>query len=344
METEDMEIRKMKHTIHTIVIIAAALLLGGCEKVLEVDDSEGNDLLVLNAVPQANKRAFLNFSSTAFFLDTVSTHPVAGANITLWRNGVPLYPDSVGRCNYFFPDTLRAGDQLKAVISTPKGNVTAETYVPPVPQVAMGFLAQWSSPTFNFITAMPQLSDNGGFAEYYQLTVTVRDSGMRHDVYNHRYRNIDTVSHTYFILNNNNEITSNDVSPNLPLGGYLYSSLMFTDRQIDGRSDYPVNLFIPIYKDTNEVVNDTQDFKHWYTITLESITPARMKYLISVARANGMGSYFAEQAQPYTNVTGAVGIFAGSAKWSHTFTADTLIRFDTPDIPIPMPTKLPPRQ
>ncbi len=331
----------MKHTTYTIIMIAAALLLGGCEKVLDIDDSDGNGLMVLNGVPQAGKRAFLNFSSTAFFLDTVATHPVAGATVTLWRNGVPLYPDSVGRCNYFFPDTLRSGDQLRAVISTPKGEVTAETYVPPVPKVKLNFLVAWASPTFNFITAIPQLSDNAGFDEYYQLPVTVRDSGMRHEVYSQRYRTIDTTSHTYFILNDNNDITSNDVSPNLPLGGYLYSSLMFTDRQIDGRTDYPINLFIPIYKDTNEVVNDTQDFKHWYTITLESITPARMKYLISVARANSIGSYFAEQSQAYSNVTGAVGIFAGSAKWSHTFMTDTLLQFNTPDIPIPMPSKLP---
>lgn len=333
----------MRKHIQTIVIIAAVLLLGGCEKVLEIDDTGADDLMVLNAVPQANKRAFLNFSNTAFFLDTVTTHPVAGANITLWRNGVPLYPDSVGRCNYFFPDTLRSGDQLRAVISTPKGEVTAETYVPPVPKMKLNFLVEWASPTFNFITAIPQFSDSANFAEYYQLTVTVRDSGMRHEVYADRYRTIDTVSHTYFILNDNNEITSNDVSPNLPLGGYLYSSLMFIDRQIDGCTDYPINLFIPIYKDTNEVVNDTQDFKHWYTITMESITPARMKYLISVARANSMGSAFAEQAQAYSNVNGAVGIFAGSAKWSHTFMTDTLMHFDTPNIPIPVPSKLPRR-
>ena len=172
--------------IYTIIVLISVLLFGGCEKVLDIDDSDGNGLMVLNGVPQANKRAFLNFSSTAFFLDTVATHPVSGANVTLWRNGVPLYPDSVGRCNYFFPDTLRSGDQLRAVISTPEGEVTAETYVPPVPKVKLDFLVAWASPTFNFITTIPQLSDSAGFAEYYQLTVTIRDSGMRHEVYEHR--------------------------------------------------------------------------------------------------------------------------------------------------------------
>ena len=147
-----------------------------------------------------------------------------------------------------------------------------------------------------------------------------------------------------FLLNDATDITASDVSPNGALGDMLYSGLMFTDGRIDGRSDQPLNLFVPIFKDTNEVVNDTQEFKHWYTVTVESITPARMRYLISVARSNSLGSMLAEQAQPYTNVTGALGIFAGSAKWTYTFYTDTLLRFDTPDIPISMPANMPRRQ
>lgn len=324
-----------------IIITLTALLLGGCEKVLDIDDAGANDLMVLNAVPQAGKRAFVNFSSTSFFLDSNATHRIDGATITLWRNGIPLTPDSIGRCNYFFPDTLRPLDRLAIDISCSRGDVHAETYVPPMPKNKIVGIVRWASPTFNLFWAPMLLSDSVAFDEYYSLSVTVRDSGMRHEVWADRYRTIDTVSTTYFLLNNNSEITSNDVSPNVALGGYLYSNLMFTDRNIDGRTDYPVNLFIPIYKDTNEVVNDTQEFKHWYTISMESITPARMRYLISVAQANSLGSFFAEQSQPYTNVTGALGIFAGSAKWTHTFQADTLPSFDTPDIPVIIPSKLP---
>ena len=331
----------MKQTHYILALLVAACLFGGCEKVLNIDDSGANDLMVLNGVPQAGKRAFVNFSSTSFFLDSAATHRIDGATITLWRNGIPLAPDSIGRCNYFFPDTLRPLDRLAIDISSPRGNVHAETYVPPMPKTKVVGIVRWASPTFNLFWAPLKLTDSAAFDEYYSLTVSVRDSGMRHEVWADRYRTIDTVSTTYFLLNNNSEITSNDVSPNVALGGYLYSNLMFNDHNIDGRTDYPVNLFIPIYKDTNEVVNDTQEFKHWYTITMESITPARMRYLISVARANSLGSFFAEQSQAYTNVTGALGIFAGSAKWTHTFQADTLISFDTPDIPVIIPSKLP---
>ena len=326
-----------------IIPFIAALFFCGCQKELRIDDSEGNSIMVLNAVPQAGKRAFINFTNTHFFLDSVSSHPIDGASLMLYINGVPSLSDSLSRCTYFFPDTLRPMDQLAIDIATPKGNVHAETYVPPFPRVEHTTIVEWASPTFNFIWAPLKLTDSANFAEYYNLTVTVRDSGMRHEVWADRYRTIDTVSTTYFILNDNDDITSYDVTPNGALGGYLYSGLMFTDTRIDGRTDYPVNLFIPLYVDTNEVVNDTQEFKHWYTISIESITPARMRYLISVARSNSLGSYFAEQAQPYTNVTGALGIFAGSAKWSHTFIADTLVHFNTPNIPIVAPSKLPDR-
>lgn len=334
-------------THHIIFAFAAMLLLGGCEKVLDIDDSDANSIMVLNGVPQAGKRAFVNFTNTHFFLDSVGSHPVDGATLTLWRNGIPLTPDSIGRCNYFFPDTLRPLDQLAIDISTHKGSVHAETYVPPFPRMShSGRTIMWASPTFNLYWVPLRLSDSLGFKEYYNLTVTVRDSGMRHDVWADRYRTVDTVSKSYFmfLLNDATDITASDVSPNGALGDMLYSGLMFTDGRIDGRTDQPLNLFVPIFKDTNEVVNDTQEFKHWYTVTVESITPARMRYLISVARSNSLGSMLAEQAQPYTNVTGALGIFAGSAKWTYTFYTDTLLRFDTPDIPISMPANIPRRQ
>ena len=70
-------------THHIIFAFAAMLLLGGCEKVLDIDDSDANSIMVLNGVPQAGKRAFVNFTNTHFFLDSVGSHPVDGATLTL---------------------------------------------------------------------------------------------------------------------------------------------------------------------------------------------------------------------------------------------------------------------
>lgn len=333
----------MKHTLRILFLFAISLPLVGCEKVLDIDDSGANDKMVVNAVPMAGRRAFINFTNTHFFLDSVGNHPVDGATVSLFINGVPSVNDSTSRCNYFFADTLRPLDSLRLFIATPKGNISAATYVPPVPKAGDLRVVEWASPTFNLFVVPFNLADSAGFAEYYTLSVTVRDSGMRYEPWQDRYRTIDTVSHTYFILNNNAEITSNDVSPNIPLGGYLYSTLMFSDGLIDGRTDYPVNLFVPIYTDTNEVRDSVHLFKHWYSVNVESVTYDRMRYLISVARANSMTSFFAEQSQPYTNLDGALGIFAGASRWTYTFDPDTLQRVDLPDLPVTLPAKLPAR-
>lgn len=331
--------KKMCHTPHFPFLIGLALLMCSCEKVLDIDDSGAHDKMVVNAVPMAGHRASLWLSHTHFFLDSVAGHPVANATVSLLINGIPSTNDSTSRCNYFFADTLRPLDSLSLFIATPEGNLSASTYIPPLPKASNVRVAEWASPSFNLFVIPFDLSDSTGFAEYYSLTVTLRDSGLRYEPWQDRYRTIDTVSHTYFILNANGEITSNEVSPNIPLGGYLYSNLMFTDKLIDGRENYPVNLFVPIYTDTNEVSDSVHLFKHWYTVTLESITPARMRYLISVAQANSMTAFFAEQQQPFTNIQGGgLGIFAGASRWSHTFDPDTVQHFDMPDIPIMIPS------
>ena len=321
-----------------IIPIIALFLLCGCEKELHVDDSEGNSIMVLNGVPQAGKRAFINFTNTHFFLDDNGSHPVQGAALTLYINGVPYSPDSVSRCKYFFPDTLREDDQLEIDITSPSGNVHAETYVPKFPTIsATTPPSRWASPTFNFYYLPLKLSDHAGYKEIYSINVMQRDSGMRYDAWTHTYDTVDTIHSSYFaFLGDNSDITSNEVSPNVALADMLYGGLMFLDRRIDGQQNYLIELCIPIFKDTTEVVDSEHAFKHWYTVNVESITEDRFWYLISVARNNSMTSFFAEQAQPHSNVEGALGIFAGAAKWQKIFDTDT-----TPEIPIPMPVAMP---
>lgn len=309
----------------TLLLLCIVLLAAGCEKVLDIDDSDAHDLLVLNAVPADGRRAFVNLTASHFFLDSVGQYPVDGAALTLYINGVPAVPDSIARCNYFFPDTLRGGDSLALDISTPRGSIHAATTVPPTPAISHFRVGRWASPTFNFYLTPFTLADPPARRDYYHINVTIRDSGLRYDPWEDRYDSVDTVRTTYFtFFPDNPDITSNDVSPNIALADFLYGDILFTDRRIDGQSSYQVNLGIPIIVDTNEVNDSLHLFKHWYTVNVESITLERMRYLVSVARANSFTSFFAEQAKPYTNVSGAVGIFAGGSRWSRTFDADTV--------------------
>lgn len=305
-----------------IILLLLSLSLLSCEKQLDIAD-DGSHQLVLNGLPLAGNRAFVNFAYTRFFLDQNNDHPVDGVSMVLKVNGVPMWPDSVSHCNYFFPYVLQPDDSLSIDITAGSHNVHAETYVPLVPAVDTIKVRHFASSSFNFLMADFRLDDHGDRDEYYRIVVNERDSGVRYNDWTRTYDTVDSTFTTYFLVPYNEDITSNDVCPYIPLGGYLYSSLMFTDRRIAGQQ-YPVHLYIMQLVDTNEV----QPFKHEYTVDISSVTPARFRYILSASTQNSMTSVFAEQGQAFSNVkvdgeTG-LGIFAGMSRRRFTFDPDTI--------------------
>ncbi len=301
-----------------LILLAAVLLLAACEKTVDIEDV-GQHELVLNGVPTPDRRAFVYFAQTRFFLDSSNNQQVVPDNMVLTVNGVPMTPDSVSRCRYFFPYTLQEDDTLTIDISARGQQVHASTYVPRYPDVNNVTAAYFASPSFNFHIVNLRLDDRAGVNEYYNVVVTERDSGLRYDEWGDSLEFVDTVHATYFLVPYNAEVTSNDVCPFIPLGGYLYSRLMFLDRNINGQQ-YPLQLFIMQTVDTNE----QEGFKHEYLIDIESITPARWNYMLSAASQSSMFSFFAEQGQAYSNVEGALGVFAGSASRHYIFNPDTI--------------------
>lgn len=303
----------MKRYIPILLIVFA--LLPACER--EIDIAETGNQMVLNGVPADGKRAFINFAYTRFFLDGSNDHPVNGAKLTLYVNGVPYLPDSMSHCNYFFPYTLVEGDSLAIDITTPNGPVSAQTYVPLQPDVASFKYQTFASSSFNFLLATFTLNDHAANDEIYSITITQRDSGLRRNDWTASIDTVDTVHNTYFIVQDQ-ALTADDVCPYIPLGGYLYSNLMFLDRHIDGQA-HPVALYIIQTVDTNEV----RPFLHEYTVNVASVTPARFRYILSASSQNSMTSFFAEQGEVFSNVQGALGIFAGQS--SRRYVYDTLL-------------------
>lgn len=301
-----------------LILLAATLLLPACEKTVDIEDNAAHEL-VLNGVPVPGRRAFVYFAQTRFFLDSSNNQYVAPDNMVLTVNGVPMTPDSVSRCRYFFPYTLQEDDTLEIDISARGRELHARTYVPRYPDVGGVTAAYFASPSFNFHIVNLRLDDRAGVDEYYNVMVTERDSGLRYNEWADSLELVDTVHYTYFLVPYNPEVTSNDVCPFVPLGGYLYSRIMFLDRNIDGQQ-YPLQLYIMQTIDTNE----RPPFKHEYMIDVESVTPARWNYILSAASQNSMFSFFAEQGKTYSNVEGAVGIFAGSASRHYIFNPDTI--------------------
>ena len=320
----------MKQIIPYLLILA--FLFCACEKNVEIEDG-GDREWVLNGVPSTGKQAFVYFANTRFFLDSSNNQPVDGATLTLTVNGQPYSPVSEVRCRYYFPHILQENDSLAIDIVAGDRRVHAETYLPPVPDIRGFQPRKFASSSFNFYTVDFRLTDHANRKEYYNVTVSVRDSGMRYNAWGDSLEYVDTVRQTYFLVPYNPEITSNEVNPYIPLGGYLYSRIMFTDDLIDGQRD-PIALYIINTVDTNE----RAPFKHEYFVQVESVTPARWNYIISSSQQAGSFSLFAEQGSVWTNVEGAYGIFAGTSNVRFAFDPDTL---SPATMPSAMPRTLP---
>ncbi len=311
-----------KEPIYILIIAVLATLFVGCEKTLDVEEPLERDL-VLNAVPAAGRQAFVHFAYTRFFLDDNNDQPVSGAVVTLRINDTVRTIDSVVRSKYFFDHLLREDDSLEIDIQAAGRHVHARTYVPLYPVVSNFASAYVPTADFNYVLASFDLADHASRDEYYSVVVTQRDSGVRYNEWLERYDTVDTVHSTIFFVPYSDEITASDVSSYSPLSGRI----MFLDRNIDGQQ-YQVPLFILQTRDTTEV----PPFKHEYMVEVESVTPARFRYILSASSQGGMTSFFAEQGEVYSNVEGALGIFAGSAKRKFVFSPDTLV---------PMPIGLP---
>lgn len=301
-------------------LLTFALLVTSCEKILEIENDPSKAQLVLNAVPTVDRQAFVYFANTRFFLDTSNNQPVSDVSMTLTVNGVPYStPDSVVNSKYFFPYFYAEGDSLQIDVNAGGRLVHAQTYVPYLPTISnLQLLNNESGSTFRYYLADFDFQDHAGKEEYYNLTLTVRDSGVRFNDWEQKFDTVDTVHVSYFMLRTNPEITG-DASNSIPMMGYLYTRNLFRDTEIDGQN-YHVSMRILHLIDTNEV----QPFKHEYTVSLESVTPARYRYIIDVSRQNSSGGFFSEQGQVVGNVEGAMGIFAGSARCKFTFWPDTL--------------------
>lgn len=298
-----------------LTMMSLAMAFASCEKTLEVEEPAEREL-VLNAVPAAGRQAFVHFAHTRFFLDDNNDQPVDGADIVLSINGTPMLPCSTSHCKYFFNHILQEDDSLSIDIHADGRSVHAHTYVPLYPVVSNFQSLFAATETFNIVAATFTLSDHANRDEYYKIHVQVRDSGIRYNEWTTSYDTVDSVHSAMFTVPMRPEITSSEVAAYSPMGG----NLMFLDRKIDGQ-DYYIPLWIILLKDTNEVA----PFKHEYTVDIESVTPARFMYLLSSGSQNSLTSFFAEQGRVYSNIDGALGIFAGSAKRRYTFALDTIL-------------------
>ena len=261
-------------------IIVLALLVSSCEKVIDFDASNTRPTPVLNAIPTAGQQLFVNYSYTRFFLDTVNSHPVGNVNMVVTANGQEYRPVSINGSNYFFDYTPQEDDQLSIHILSDAGEVAANTYIPRMPRISNPRVFVWDT-VFNMLTINFDIDE---------------------------YDTIDTTRNTFFFCQDK-ALTDPTAAATEALGGYIYTQLLTTDKLIDGQR-HNTTIMMILLRDTNEV----EPFIHEYTLNVESVTPERYQYLQDIEQATSIMQLITEPAPVYSNVNGALGIFAGSSK------------------------------
>jgi len=303
------------------------LLFSSCEEVISVDPSTSEAMLVLNGVPSSGRQMSVFFAYSRYFLDESNNHPVEGAVVTMEVNGHSYRPDSMVRCNYWFPYTLQDDDTVTVRVDVGGTLVSAKTYVPRMPQVenlvavvdtsgrvgeSMGLGA------FRLLAIGFDLKDYPNHDDYYCITVDQRDSGSHYRSFFNTCDTVDTTYLTYFVCLDK-KLISPDVAAIPGMGDAFFNRLIFADDHIEGK-DHRVSLMLLLLRDTTEL----EPFIHEYTLHVESVTPDRVKYLTDIATATSQLQIFSEPAPVYSNVDGALGIFAGNARRTYPLAPDTL--------------------
>ena len=291
------------------IIILLILTLTSCEKVIDFDTSVSQSKPVLNAVPSAEKQLFVYFAHTRFFLDSTNNQPINGVDMTVTVNGTDYHPTSVDHCNYFFDYIAQENDDLSIHIHADGKDITAHTVVPRMPRISQPLAIIDDTSVFNLLIVNFNISDYPDHKDYYCISLRQRDSGCRYSPYFDRYDTIDTTYNTYFLCNDK-DLIDPFIAANMSVGGFSpFNQLLTPDDNFDGES-HNTTLTLIRLTDTNEVV----PYIHQYTLDVESVSPDRYRYLQDIANATSMMQLLTEPPEVYSNVNGALGIFAANAR------------------------------
>jgi hypothetical protein len=162
---------------------------------------------------------------------------------------------------------------------------------------------------FHLLLVNFNIDDYPDHKDYYCITLRQRDSGSRYSHYFERYDTIDTTYATFFLCNDK-DLIDPFIAANLSVSGFSpFNQLLTPDDNFDGES-HNTTLTLIRLTDTNEVV----PYIHQYTLDIESVSPERYRYLQDIANATSMLQLLTEPPEVYSNVNGALGIFAANVR------------------------------
>ena len=311
----------MKH-LTSIILLFFTLSIVSCEKVIPFDTSISESEMVLNGVPSAEKQLFVYFAHTLFFLDSTNNQPIQDVDMVVSINGVDYRPTSVDRCRYFFDYTLQEDDSLAIRIQTHDHTVTSHTTIPRLPRISQPVAYTNDSGAFHLLIVNFNIEDYPDYKDYYCITLLQHDSGSRYSPYFDRFDTIDTTFATFFLCNDK-DLVDPAISSLMSIQGFSpFVRLLSPDDNIDG-TVHNTTLTLIRLTDTNEVA----PYLHEFTLDVETVSADRYRYLKNLDNATSLMQLITEPPAVYSNVDGALGIFAGNARRTFpliTFTEGTL--------------------
>lgn len=299
----------MRNVKSILSVLLGLLLFASCEKVIEFDTTISDSELVLNGVPSAGKQLFVNLSYTHFFLDTNHYQPVNDMNMVVSVNGHDYHPTTNRLGNFFFDYTLQEDDSLAIHIQAGDHIITSHTTVPRMPDISTPMAFTSDTGTFHLLIVNFNIKDHPNYKDYYCITLRQRDSGSRYHPFLDSYDTIDTTYSTFFFCNDK-ALLDPFMAANMAVSGFVPTNqLLATDKEFDGQL-HNTTLMLMLLRDTNEVEN----YIHQYSLDIETVSPDRYRYLQDIANATSLMQLITEPPAVYSNVEGALGIFAGNAR------------------------------
>ena len=295
-----------------IIILSAVLLAISCEKVVEFDIQDSDRYVVVNALPCTDSLVFANITYSRFFLDNQAFPPVTNAIVTLDINGTLYSSSSRNEANYFFTYRAVPGDTMTIHVEVPgREAIVGGTRIPALPDMQAPLAEIDTLQPFNTAEITFTLDDPAG-RNYYYVYLSERDSGIEWNRWKEKWDTIDTVQTPYFNCLNM-EITAPEVNC---IEGFMnyFNRLLFIDSLIDNQQ-YEVKLNLMMLKDTAE-----HPLMKEYSLVVESLSPEAYRYTKEVLLSQGMSSYFTEPTRIFSNIRGALGIFAGIARREYPLT------------------------
>lgn len=308
----------------TYLLALLPLLFASCEKVIDFDMDETENLIVLNAVAETDSAFTAQLTYSRFFLDDRDFVDITDATTWIDVNGNPFNGSHLSQGCYSFPYTPQPGDSLTMHVQVPgRDELTAAVRMPKAAGISdMAYnviqdsaVYEWGEVDHYYTLKVSfSLSDPADEENYYRLRVIYDDTALCRRWTDHLEDSLfeDEYNRCYvtYIIQDPAIINNTDLSSvvNSESGEYTGRALLFTDANINGKS-HTIRLQVvnPVsYGET--LVSSHPNI----TFIVESLSRDYYLYLktANAQSDDDLSGYFTEPTRVHTNVNGGRGILA----------------------------------